>query len=221
MEKIFICHSSEDKELLETIKFNLAQVNIKAYLAEELPYERPPHPKIDRMIDESTALFLLLTPSISKSEHTKAWVRYEVDQGKNRGKKVYVLEEWNNWLMNFPVLYLTDYIIYDSTQKEHWIAIQRIAVEEVKKHEIPPAAFAGGVIGGLLGMRRGPLAALLTGGLGFIAGKKIAQKLNAVREQRNFPYRIMCPYPTCGVSFNLYSDVHRFPCPCCRQTIVW
>lgn len=225
--KIFMSHSKKDVALRETIRRNLELVDIEPVFAEDFPDERPPNPKIERLIDQSIAMFVWLTPYIAENPHTRNWVMYEIGHAKSKQKDTYVFEEWDNWVMGFPIPSVTEYVVYNPSQKEHWLAIQDLAVDTIRKHiekrtiKIHPAAVAGGVVGGLLGLRRGPLAALFAAGLGAVVGQAIGELLKAPTKFKNFPYRIICPYPTCGASFNLYSEAHRFPCPACRQIIVW
>ena len=216
MVKIFISLSSKDKGLVEVIDYNLRNVGITPIIEEFSEVRNPPYENIKGKIIESAAVFLWLTPTITESKYTKSWVICETIIAANQNKPVYVFEKWDSDVQ-LPIPYVTDYILYDPSQKEHWRVIQEIAIKRAREYSPHPAALVGGIIGGLLGLNKGALGALLGAGIGAVGGEIIGRTLDSLSAQKEFPLKVICRY--CRWIFNFYSEINRFRCPHCRHQI--
>jgi len=209
MAKVFISHSSKDTDIVKQITYHLKLVQVEPLVAEFESVERPPYRTIDRMLQESDALFFFLTPNVADSAHTRSWVDYEVSAAQK--KPVYVFEQLNRQVV-FPIPFLTHYFLYDPSRKEDWDKLFEIA-----KLASPSVELGAFVAGGILGAPFGPLGSL-------IGGAVATSMARHQRESAIFSQDITCPYAGCGISFKFYSQLYegfQFPCPTCRKNIVW
>lgn len=211
MAKVFISHSRKDTEIVKDVSYHMKQVQVEPLVAEFESVERPPYRTIDRMIEQSDALFFFLTPNVADSPHTRSWVDYEVSAAHALNKPVYVFEQLNRQVI-FPIPFLTHYFLYDPSQKEDWNKLFEIA--KLASPSIDLGAF---IAGGILGAPFGPLGSL-------IGGAVAASMAQRQQESAIFSQDITCPYANCGISFKFYSQLYegfRFNCPTCRRPIVW
>ena len=211
MLKVFISHSSKDEELVKDINYNLRLAQIEPLIAEFEKVESPPYKTIDKMLEESDALFLFLTPNVMDSHHTRSWVTYELSAAHTLKKKVFVFEQLNKQVP-FPVPYLTHYFLYDPQRKE-----DRRKIIEIAKSQVPSVDLGAFVVGGILGAPFGPLGSLIGGAI--VASLAAQQRNRAI-----FSQDITCPYPNCGINYKLYSELYdgfSWKCPTCRRDVVW
>jgi hypothetical protein len=207
MADIFISHSKRDAEAVAAFCNIFARTNIRAILAEFEQYAIPPWVQIKEYVQRSSAVFVLLSPELSRTPYTQNWVSYEVGLSCALNKPVWVYEQAGN-PVNFPIPYLTDYVIYDPRSREHLEAIKRM----LESYD-PTPNIIGLALGGLIG-------GLVSGG----AGAGLGALLGAAAMQRKPPgIRVRCPHQNCGVTFSIYSPFAQLQCPACRQVfqITW
>jgi hypothetical protein len=198
---IFISHSKRDEDIINLFSRAFAQTTMRAIFEEFENYVIPPWPKIRADVQQSSASFVLLSPNLNATEYTQNWVSFEVGLACAMNKPVWVYEQFNE-PVQFPIPYLTDYVLYDPHLREHLTAIKNI----VEVYDPSPSliglgfgALVGGLISGGLGV-----------GVGAVTGAALFQ-----RRREAFPIR--CPHPNCGIRFNIYSVLAQLPCPACRQ----
>lgn len=203
---IFISHSKRDKELVERIKTVVTNIGHQAIIEEFIPAESKqpiPYAEIKSNVDLSSMVFLFLTDNVVLTDYTRNWVMFEISLAASQQKRLFVFERQGTPIQ-YPVPYLTDYMIFCNTT-ESLLAIQSVARDA---GQIPPHIMGAG-LGAFLGLPFGPLGILLGGVGGLILG--------ANQSQPTVP-RIICPY--CKIPFNYYSpQISTFACPSCRQWI--
>jgi hypothetical protein len=204
---IFISHSKNDEVAINAFSRAFAQTTIRAVFEEFENYVVPPWAKIAKDVQESSAVFLLLSPHLNHTSYTQNWVSYEVGLACAMKKPVWVYEQWQA-PVHFPVPYLTDYILYDPTCQQQLAAIKNL----VNSYD-PSPTVAGIILGGLIG-------GLISGGLGIGVG---AIAGGAAFQRRPSGHRIYCPHENCRIAFSIYSQLQSLLCPACRQpfTIKW
>lgn len=200
---IFISHSKRDAETIAAFCNVFARTNIRAILAEFENYAVPPWLQIRNYVQQSSAVFLLLSPHLSGTAYTQNWVSYEVGLACALNKPVWVYEHWQD-PVHFPVPYLTDYVLYEPQSREHLNAIKHL----VERYD-PSPSLAGMALGGLIG-------AALSGGPGAGLGAMIGA---AAFQRRAEGCPLRCPHLNCGVQFRLHTWTERLQCPSCRQDV--
>lgn len=214
---VFISHSKKDAELVEIINHNFRSVGVTPLFMEFTPESEPPHKKIEERVKLSSAVFLFLTQNVFSSEYTKNWISFEVGLAKANNKPVYVMEDLNN-KVNFPIPYLTDYVLYEPTNVESWTDLQKI-VGKLKqtledKNRLLLGLAGGAILGGLADSQDQVRGAILGG----IGGAVLGGILNALTSTTSVDFtRTKCT--KCGIEFNLHSKVRQFPCPSCRTEL--
>ena len=70
-------------------------------------------------------MFLLLGPKIRKSIYTQNWIAFEVGLSCALGKRVWVFEQMHSKI-DFPIPYLTDYLLYSLDDNIHFNYVKAI-----------------------------------------------------------------------------------------------
>jgi len=124
--QIFVSHSRYDEEIRKELSevFAVARGADPVYMEFE-DFLPPAWQKITNEIRSSEALFVLLGPNLSKTIHTQNWVAFEVGLACAFDKEVWVFEQEGSYI-EFPVPYLTDYMIYDLKDKTHFEYVRKI-----------------------------------------------------------------------------------------------
>ena len=126
MPQIFVSHSRFDtgirKEFSEV--FAVAKGAYPTYMEFE-KFHPPAWQKIRDEVSSSQALFVLLGPNIRRTIHTQNWVAFEVGLACAFGKEVWVFEQSGSNI-DFPIPYLTDYMIYNLEDKKHFKYVRKI-----------------------------------------------------------------------------------------------
>lgn len=205
MAQIFVSHSKRDHELVTSISSCLRSANIQPILEEFTPETTPPYAKIYSDMRNSEAAFLLLSPNVTISPHTQNWICYEVGLAHAFNKPVYVFEQID-CPINFPVPYVSDYVVYDPKNASDWTKIESIA----KNHD-PSPMLANVIFMGLLG-----LVAVGTGAAAILAGA-----LGAAMTEKPYkgPFRQVHCYK-CGIVFRFHSTLSTLNCPSCRTPLM-
>ncbi|NIP61282.1 MAG: TIR domain-containing protein [Nitrosopumilaceae archaeon] len=204
MTTIFISHSKRDEELVLNVKRILENVGHTPIIEEFVPPNEQstiPYEEIRTNVENSGFVFLFLTDNVVKTEYTKNWVIYEVGVASANSKRIFVFERIGNPIP-YPIPHVTDYALFDPNKTDNILGIQSLAKNLDKFRKDILTAGGGALVGSLFG----PLGMLVGAGLGFLLGPK-----------DDPPPTVQCPH--CSVSFNYYSDITQFNCPCCRKGI--
>lgn len=125
MTQIFVSHSQYDTEIRASFDTVFARTGIKSVCMEFEQIYPPAWEKIKNQIRTSDTIFLLLGPNVRSSIHTQNWIAFEVGLACAFGKEVWVFEEDGSYI-EFPIPYLTDYMIYNLKDKTHFNYVRDI-----------------------------------------------------------------------------------------------
>jgi len=124
--QIFVSHSQYDKDIRASFDTVFARTGVKSVCMEfEQISQLPAWQPIKNEIKASETVFLLLGPNIRSSIHTQNWVAFEVGLACAYGKDVWVFEQDNSHI-EFPIPYLTDYMIYNLEDPNHFDYVRSI-----------------------------------------------------------------------------------------------
>ena len=124
MPQIFVSHSQYDKDIRASFDMVFARTGVKSIC---MKFERiypPAWQEIKNQITASEAVFLLLGPNIRSSIHTQNWVAFEVGLACAFGKEVWVFEQYDSYI-EFPIPYLTDYLLYNLEDSNQFDYVRR------------------------------------------------------------------------------------------------
>jgi len=190
---------------IQTVLINLGHKPIIEEFIPEDKKEPIPYEEIRKNVELSDAVFLFLTDELVRTEYTKNWVLYEVGLASKKRIPVYVFERLGVPIQ-YPIPYVTDYMLFDPAGLEDILNIQKLAKEI---GQIPTNLFTAG-LGALLGAPFGPLGIALGGLGGFVLGPKRGPPIPRVRTQ--------CCY--CKTPYNYWSpNIVSFNCPTCRKPL--
>ncbi len=165
MAKIFVSHSQRDKDIIHFFLEAFAGTTVKPHL-EELEKDLPTGvtaEQIERDIQSSNAVFVLLSENVQTLEHTRDWITWEC--GTARNKDIWVFEPFESLgRIRVAVPRFNHYVLFERT--EEWREYLRSIIESYDdSHVIPTLAAASGG-GAMLGKEdRGAGAAI-----GFFVG---------------------------------------------------
>ena len=138
MVQIIVSHSRYDKDIRMSFSEIFAVAGVMPKYMEFEKIFPPAWAEIKKHIKSSEAVFLLLGPNIRKSHFTENWVAFEVGLSCAFGKDVWVFEQINS-NSDFPIPYLTDYMLYNLEIQEHFDYIR--SVMESYKRSVPAFPF--------------------------------------------------------------------------------
>lgn len=124
--QIFVSHSQNDKDIRASFDTVFARAGVMSVCMEfERIEQLPAWQPIKNKINASATVFWLLGPNIRSSIHTQNWVAFEVGLACAYGKDVWVFEQDNSYI-EFPIPYLTDYMIYNLEDPNHFDYVRSI-----------------------------------------------------------------------------------------------
>ena len=125
MPQIFVSHSQYDKEIRASFDTVFARTTVKAVCMEFEQIYQPAWQTIMKELNASETIFLLLGPNIQSSIYTQNWIAFEVGLACAFGKEVWVFEQEGSHIQ-FPIPYLTDYMIYHLEDTNHFGYVRQI-----------------------------------------------------------------------------------------------
>jgi hypothetical protein len=189
--QVFLSHTRLDEQSCAKFDSLAARVGLKVFRSELETIEAPAWKTIQKEINSSAALFLLVGPELVKAQaasetnitsreewkYTQNWISYEVGVGCQRGIDVWVVcDQGREREINFPVPYLNNYTVHG------------LDLTSTRRREFMKWVFAE-----------------------YQAGRN--------HSLRARPYRnAICPYENCGAMFNLHSVIlegRPVVCPTC------
>ena len=124
MPNIFMIHSRYDTALPTFFDKAASMVGISLVHMEWEELVPPPWKHIREKLETAEALFIFKGPNIARNLYTSNWVSYEIGLAAHPSKKsgkemdVWVFESVQNPVF-FPVPFLTNYVLYDSSEPYH------------------------------------------------------------------------------------------------------
>ncbi len=132
MVKIFLSHSTRDREWCEWLKASAEELNIRAYLAEhDVRPGTSLAEKVTREIDDSDAVIVLITDSSVTAPYVQQEIGYAV-----RAKKVVIpLVQPGIPVEHLGMLQGVEYIPFDFTAPHEGHARLRVALQRLVKQQ--------------------------------------------------------------------------------------
>jgi len=209
MAKIFVSHSKRDVEFVDffnrvagSTKVALRFMEFEALVGTEVSSR-----EIRTEIEESNAVFILLSQNVDGLPHTRDWVLWEAGVASN--KDVWVFERASTQgKVDVITPHLRDYVVFEPT--EAWYPLVRSIVESYDDSHVLPTMLAGTGIGALLGK-----------GQGAAAGAGIAALISdkSGRRPRGFPISCDQCHSTYGII--LPKGQRGLRCPVCNAVLNW
>lgn len=207
MAQIFVSHSKKDGDLVSFFSKAFAPTKVKAVF-EELEQitsgVRTPS-KVLHDIENSNALFVILSHNVQKIPHTRDWVVWEAGVGKNRD--IWVFEPYRDLgKIRVVVPYLRHYVLFGLN--EYWLGYIRKIIESYDDSHVLPTIIAGAGIG--MAVDKDKTEGAVWGGVG---GTIVASLLNNQR-----PKGIQLKCPKCYSTYNIHvpDNLYEFRCPVCN-----
>jgi hypothetical protein len=114
--QIFISHSSNDTKLIELITLAFKDREIQPYFARRSVEAENPVNKIVNAIDNSYALFALITPNVVFNVETRDWCVFEIAVAKHKGIPIFCwIDKLVEGAKNYPKL-MENITTYDTFQ---------------------------------------------------------------------------------------------------------
>lgn len=202
MSRVFISHSRQDGELTRNVAALLRNIGETAVVMEYLSGDEastPPYEAMRKEIASADYIMLFKTDNAIRSDYTKNWIVFEVGLAAAANKRLFVFERRGRSIQ-FPIPYVTDYMLFDPTKVADILQVQSIAKD--LKAEIAKKSDEEMSIGfGLLALFAPELFVVL-----LILGG-VAQALAG-------PIPVACG--RCKSSYRYYASVlDAFQCPVC------
>ena len=216
MAQIFVSHSKRDKDLVDFFSNAFATTKVKAIFEEfeKILAGEITSCRVVQDIENSKALFVVLSQNVHDIPHTRDWVVWETGIAKN--KDIWVFEPYSQFgSIAIVTPYLRHYVIFGSTQD--WLGyIRRIIESYDDSHTLLTVLLTGltgaGIGAALSGKDKAGGAA--AGGIGgTIAGLTISDR----SKKRPMGLNIVCV--NCHSSYNIHTSqgMNSFRCPVCNN----
>ncbi len=214
MAQIFVSHSKRDQDLVGFFSSAFAGTKVKAVFEEfeKILTGEITSPKVMQDIENSNAVFVILSQNVQKIPHTRDWVVWETGIAKN--KDIWVFEPYSQ-LDSISVVtpYLRHYVIFSMT--EDWFGYIRNIIESYDDSHILPTVLTGAGIGAALAEEDKVGGAFLGGIGGAIAGHVLFGK--SIERPRGWD--IVCS--NCRSSYNAHIPQEMvFRCPVCNTHLI-
>ncbi|MEK6406989.1 MAG: hypothetical protein AABN34_08510 [Acidobacteriota bacterium] len=164
--------------------------------------------KIAKDLEDSTALFLLLSENMESIPHTRDWVVWESGVGKN--KDIWVFEPINQvGRISVAIPFLRHYVLYDLSDGS--LGYIRKVIEGYDDSHVLTTGLIGSGIGALLATKdKGGAAAM--GGLAGLILSGLATKT-----ERPVGKKVICQNCSSTYSIHVSPSQQVFRCPVCNK----
>lgn len=218
MAQIFVSHSQKDKELKSFFSEAFATANVKAIYEEfeKILRGNVTSEQVSRDIENSRAVFVILSQNVQDLPHTRDWVIWETGVGKNRD--IWVFEHYQDvGKISVITPYLRHYVIFDTN--ESWAGYIRTIIESYDDSNTLGTVLMTGGLGAAIG------AALLEDNrevgavLGGIGGAMVGAAISDKSGTRPLGIRIQCAKCVSTYSVHLPVGTKRIRCPVCNENL--
>lgn len=208
--QVFISHSKRDRDLVQGISEVFSRTNLRMITEEFEDLNAPASDDINRDIEGSVALLLLLGPNaqnLTREDlgHTRDWIAWElgVASNTNPSTPIWLFEDLDH-PAEMAIPHLTDYVLWSSNDEEQWRELRDlIEAEYVTPNQ---QALRGAIIGTIVGYALGGSEGALAGGIGGVVLGGTKQTASP---------RVECP--NCHQTFRVRTQVEQLVCPTCRE----
>jgi len=217
MAIIFVSHSNKDEEIINFFTKIFANSKVQAIyeefekiLGKEITSE-----KIQSDINQSNAVFILLSENTQSLPHTRDWILWEAGMASNKDIWVFIPADIN---MNLNIITpkLTHLVLY--RLDKNW---QRYIFQIVQSYDdsnILPVTVVTGGIGALIGSainEKEPAGGAILGGASGVVGGLILHEIFKPKAPVGYP--VKCP--SCSSFYYLHSGEQYFRCPICNKIL--
>lgn len=204
MAQIFVSHSSKDKDLRNFFSNAFTPTKVRGVFEEfeKIFTNKVTSEQISKDIENSKAVFVILSQNVQNIPHTRDWVVWEAGVGKN--KDIWVFEPYRQFgRISIITPYLRHYVIFDVS--DTWLGYIRKAIESYDDSHVLPTVLVSGGLGALLAKQEGAA-------LGAMVGLMISDKT----KERPSGIAVMCS--NCSSSYNVHIPqvIEGFRCPVCN-----
>lgn len=216
MAQIFVAHSQRDENLRNFFLKCFAVTNVKGVFEEFekiLTSRIITSKKIKEDIENSNAVFVILSESVQNIPHTRDWIVWEAGASKN--KDIWIFEHYQQ-LCRISVIipYFRHYIIFD-TNDIFFNYIRKIIESYDDSHKLLMvlSILTGAAIGAAAAKKNKLEGAIVGGAVGTLGA--IAIMSNKPKE-RPMGEWVICE---CGSSYNIHIPlgISKFRCPACNR----
>lgn len=203
MTSIFLSHSQHDYNVVNIFRSAFDGSDVHPILMEYEKFSNPPWFAIKNNIENSRALFVLLSNNLKISDYTQNWVSYEVGIADEANKEIWVFEDVNNQVI-FPIPKVNHYVLYNAANQDSLNYLRTI----IRSYALNYDAAVGLGLFSLLAFAN-PAVALL----GALAGSQIDIP------NRPIGVSVQCFYSNCRIVFQYHNLLTNIHCPSCRQPL--
>ena len=204
MAQIFVSHSGRDKDLVDFFSNIFAGTKVKGVFEEfeKILIGKITSSQVAVDIENSNAIFVILSQNVQNIPHTRDWVVWETGVAKN--KDIWVFEPFKQ-LGSISVVtpYLRHFVIFEINNS--YLAYIRKVVESYDDSHVLPTLLLTTGIGALLGKGEGAV-------VGALGGLAISDK----SKERPAGIEIRCS--KCSSLYNVHipQGIDTFRCPVCN-----
>lgn len=113
--QIFVSHSKYDREMVTSFDRVFARTGVRSVCMEFEKMSSPEWRIIKDAVSSSIATFVLLGQNVNHSIYTQNWIAFEVGLACAMNKQIWVFEQKGS-SVNFPIPYVTDYVLYNNLE---------------------------------------------------------------------------------------------------------
>lgn len=208
MAEIFVSHSGKDKDLRDFFSNAFAGTKVRAIFEEfeKIIRGNVSTAHIASDIENSKAVFVILSQNVQGIPHTRDWVVWETGVAKN--KDIWIFEPFTQFgQISVVTPFLRHYVIFDTI--DPWLVYIRRIIESYDDSHVLPTLLLTGGLGALLAEHD------KTGGaaLGALAGLVLSDK----SKERATGIGVTCY--KCSSLYNIHipQGTNQFRCPVCNS----
>lgn len=209
MAEIFVSHSGKDKDLRDFFSNAFAGTKVRAIFEEFDKINRGTvsTAQISRDIENSKAVFVILSQNVQGIPHTRDWVVWETGVAKN--KDIWIFEPFSQFgLISVVTPLLRHYVIFDIV--DSWLGYIRGIIESYDDSHVLPTLLLTGGLGALLVSEHDKAGGAA---LGALAGLVLSDK----SKDRATGTGVTCY--NCSSFYNIHIPLgtDKFRCPVCNS----
>lgn len=218
MAQIFISHSQQDEEFKSLFLKAFSGTHVTSIFEEfeRIMKSQITRDDVARDVENSRAVFVILSENVEKLRHTRDWIVFETGVAKNRD--VWVFEPYPEYgRISVIVPSVRNYVVFDVN--DSWIGYTRRIIESYDDSQTLPTVLATGGLGALIGAalsKKDKGAGAVLGGIG---GALIGAAISDKSSSRPLGLPINCV--NCGSVYNVHlpQGMDKIRCPICNKAI--
>lgn len=217
MAQIFISHSQKDEDFKYFFLKAFAATRVKPVFeeVEKIVKGTITRDDVGRDIENSRAVFVILSQNVEKITHTRDWVVCETGVAKN--KDIWVFEPYSqSGEVSVITPFVRNYVVFDIN--DDWLSYISRIVESYDDSQTLSTALVGGGLGALVGSgladdsREGAF-------WGAIGGAILGAMISDKSKGRPIGLRIECA--NCRAVYNVHvpQGIKMIRCPVCNKLL--